>query len=524
MIDAPPGRLLRWSWAAALTVGLALRVLPIQAARPYIAYVDEGNFLHAVAAMLRAGDWDPGEYMYPQLPRMAVAAAVRAYAPVYRMRHGSDLRRALSGPPDVYDRLEPFALLGLARAIDVVLGMLTVVLAGLLARWLAGPRESSAAGAAAAWLAALAPALVLRAPIASVDSWATFFATLCLYVAVRAASSGSSLTWFFCGAAAGAAFASKYPAVLVAAVPIVTILLLPGRGAERLRRIGLLAGGLCAGASVAMPALLFRTREVIAAIAAQGAAYASKGFLSTPLWRQALIRAEWDLDYRHPELGIAFVVLAAAGLVVLLRDRSKAPIAWGWIAWIAVSLALYGSQTFQPFRNLMPLVPASCAAAAIAYAWMRARLRRPRLLDAAFLAALLVLWGAPLAAYSRRRARLADSRRLAVDWLAARARPGSRILVVRDLGILDGELARVSGREEIAWWREAEPAVRNLRPDFVVSGVQTHADGAAEDSAAAPAIAVAYSLGASFGSRPTAPLAGWWRGNDQIVYVFERRR
>src|SRR3954471_12058950 len=115
---------------------------------------------------------------------MAVAAAVRAYEPLYRYRHGGDLRDALSGPPDVYDRLEPFAVLGLARGIGVILGMGVVVLAGPLAARVAGP----AAGAAAAWSAAFAPALVLRAPIATVDSYATFFATLCVYLAERAAS------------------------------------------------------------------------------------------------------------------------------------------------------------------------------------------------------------------------------------------------------------------------------------------------------------------------------------------------
>jgi hypothetical protein len=519
VIDASRGPRLRWSWAAALAVGFALRVLPIQAARPYIAYVDEGNFLHAVAAMLRDGRWDPGEYLYPQLSRIAVAAAVRAYAPFYRTRHGGDLRRALPSAPDVYDRLEPFALLGLARAIDVGLGILTVVLAGLLAARLAGP----AAGGAAVWLAALAPALVLRAPIASVDSFATFFATLCVYVAAGAARRSSALAWLLCGASAGAAFASKYPAVLVAAAPAVTILLLPGRWIERLRRIVALGAGVAVGAAVAMPALLFRTRDVIGAIRAQGAAYGSFA-TGAPLWRQAFILAEWDLGYARPELGIAFLLVAAAGLVLLLRNRSTSPIAWGWAAWIAVSLLLYGSQAFQPFRNLMPLVPISCVAAASAYVWIRARLRRPLVFDAAALAALLALWGAPLAGYSWRRAHVADSRRLAVDWLAARARPQGRVLVVRELGMLDSELRRVPGEADALWWRDIPAAVRDRRPDFILAGIQSREDGSTDDSAADPAISGAYALRASFGSRPTPPFAGWWRGNDQLVRVFEKNR
>ncbi|HEX4441439.1 MAG TPA: glycosyltransferase family 39 protein [Thermoanaerobaculia bacterium] len=508
----------RLSWGAALAVGCVLRLLPICAARPYIAYVDEGNFLHAVAAMLRTGEWDPGEYLYPELPRLAVAAGARVYAPLYRLRHGSDLRESVSPPPEVYDRLQPFALLGIARGIDVSLGMGTVVLAALLAASLAGP----AAGGAALWLAALAPALVLRAPIASVDSSATFFATLCLYFCARASrSSRPGLLYLLAGGAAGFAFASKYPAVLVATAATLTALITKLRWNERLRRVALLGAGVVAGTIVAMPAVVTRTRDVIAAIRVQGAAYTS--FASgTPLWRQALWRAEWDFPYEHPELGVLFVAAAAAGLVAMLRGRETAPAGWGWAAWAAASLALYATRTFQPFRNAMPLVPAACAAAGIGYARLRSRLPRPLRLDATALACLLMMWGAPLAAYGWRRARLADSRRLAVDWLAGHSKDREATLIVRDLGILDTELARVSGRKDVRWWSESEPAIRELAPDRIVAGVQRQTNGATDDAALEPWIAARYRVVARFGSRATAPLAGWWRGNDQVVYVFER--
>ena len=521
-LNAPArSRLSRLSWPAALLVGFVLRVLPIDAARPYIAYVDEGNFLHPVVAMVRGGGWDPGVYLYPQFPGTLVVAAVRLYAPVYRMRHGGNLSDALSGPPEVYDRLEPYAFLRIARAIDVLLGMGTVVLAGLLARRVGG----SAAGASAAWLAALAPALVLRAPIATVDSAATFLATLCLWATARMPESASPRRLaLLAGAAAGGAFASKYPAVLVAAAPLATILASRhGRSwAEKARRIALLGAGAAAGAVIAMPAILLRTRDVIAAIRFQGQAYGT--ILSgAPLWRQAFVRAEWTLTYEHPELGVVFVAAAVVGLVLVLRGRETSPVGWGWTLFVVLSLALYGSQKFQPFRNLMPLVPVACASAAVAYARARAGLRKPRWLDAGALACVLVLWGAPLAVYGWSRAHLVDSRRQAVDWVAAHADPSARILVVRDLGILDSELARLPGRKDLRLWAETDAAVRELAPDVVLAGVQLFPAGAPQDAAHAAWARSDYTLRARFGSRPTVPLAGWWHGNDEIVDVFERR-
>src|SRR5262249_35925058 len=126
-------------WAAALAAGLLLRIAPLPAARPYIAYVDEGNFLHPVVRLLREGGWDPHWYEYPQLPIVTVTGALRVYAPVYRVRHGRELVQALLPSVEQYDDLEPFVILKIARAINAAIGVAVVILAGLLARRLAGP-------------------------------------------------------------------------------------------------------------------------------------------------------------------------------------------------------------------------------------------------------------------------------------------------------------------------------------------------------------------------------------------------
>src|SRR5512134_2688809 len=122
---------MRLSAAAALLVGMSIRAASLLSARPYIAYVDEGNFLHPVTAMLREGGWDPGWYLYPQFPVIAVAAVLRVWAPVYRVLHGRPLAHDLSRSPQIYDVLEPFDVLIAARAINLALEAAIVVLTGL---------------------------------------------------------------------------------------------------------------------------------------------------------------------------------------------------------------------------------------------------------------------------------------------------------------------------------------------------------------------------------------------------------
>src|SRR5262249_9259442 len=114
--------------------------MPIAAGKPYIAYINEGNFLHPVVRMMREGGWNPGIYEYPQFPRIAVAAVMRAYTPVYRLIHeGKRLRSLYSPEPGVYDIIEPFDILVAARAISVLASIGAVVLTGVLAQGLAGP-------------------------------------------------------------------------------------------------------------------------------------------------------------------------------------------------------------------------------------------------------------------------------------------------------------------------------------------------------------------------------------------------
>jgi len=391
--------------AAILLVALAVRVLPIAAARPYMAYVDEGGILHPVVRLLREGGWNPHEYMYPQLPITVVAAAARAETPLYQAIHGRPLRADLSAKPELYDDLEPFDVLLVARVLSVVLGLAIVSLAGVFGYRLAG----WPAGLGAALLAALIPALALRGSIATVDSYAALFVLACLILTdLSRVSSRPGLASLAAGAMAGLAFASKYPSVVVIAAFGVTTLLGPIGAREKLRRASLAGLGLLAAAALAMPAVVLHPRDVSAAIRSQAAFYSQ---MSSPhLWGQAVSRAEWDLPFERAEVGLVFVALTVAGLVLGLRDPSLRPTYWGWFAFAAAGLWLYSRQVFQPFRNLLPLVPLSCVAVSVLFARLRGRFRRTLLLDAVALAWVLAAFGVPLTGYAWTRLHFLDSR------------------------------------------------------------------------------------------------------------------
>jgi Dolichyl-phosphate-mannose-protein mannosyltransferase len=506
------------AWTGILLLAAVVRVSPVEAGRPYINYIDEGNFLHPVAKLLREGGWDPRWYMYPQFPVTAVITTTRLYAPVYQADHGRPLRWDLSIGRQIYDILEPYELIAIGRLLSFLVGLGIVILTGLFARRLAG----LAAGLFAAFLAALTPALAIRGAIATVDPYAAFFALASLYFTDRARTSARpGLDSLAAGAMAGCAFASKYPSMLVLTAFALTMLLERIGWKERFRR-GLLAGaGLVLGLALAMPAVFLHPIDVKNAIYTQAVIYAH--LTSDVLWRQAILRAEWDLPYEHPELGIVYLLLMTAGLILALRDRRLAPTVCGWLLFAAICVVLYARQPFQPFRNLLPLVPPSCLAVAILFAKVRERLRRPVWADLGAAVLIALLFGVPLAGYARQRFLLVDSRKQAVDWLAANAPRGESALFVRELAFVQSELARSGVAPELKFWQGALPKVRTRQHRFLVAGVLERQGRPPVDVAALQIVRRGYRLRARFGENITSANNQWWHGNRQTVYVLERK-
>lgn len=517
------------SGLAVLLLAAAVRLPSLTAGYPYINYVDEGNFLYPVAEMLRLGRWEPGWYMYPSLPLIATATAARLGDPLRRtLRGGRSLADDLRSNNGMYDDLSPDLLLA-GRVMSLLAGLGIVVLAGRLGRRLAGPRV----GMAAALLTAFAPPLVIRGAIASVDPFAAFFVLAVLLFAERlraALGNGENgarpgREALAAGAMAGFAFAAKYPAVLAGLVPLWIVLRSTSPWRHKVRLLLLSAAGAASAAVLAMPGLLVHPRDVWAAILRQGELYA--GLTSqAPLWRQALIRAEWDLPYDHPELGALFLLLALAGLVLAWRDRELSISVQAWSLYAAAVLLLFARYAFHPFRNLLPLVAPACILVAILWDRLRARLARTlwtHAADAAAVILLVVFFVRPVDGYAWERLHLKDSRAEVVDWLAPRLRPDDAVLVIQELAILPEELDRLPARTFLAHWPRVPRALANRHHRYLIASVPPPSGPYRLDSDDRAALLRDYEVRVRFGTDPTPQDHYWWHGNRQTVFVLERR-
>ena len=150
----------------------------------------------------------------------------------------------------------------------------------------------------------------------------------------------------------------------------------------------------------------------------------------------------------------------------------------GWP--FAVPFVLYlAPQNYQPFRNLVPLVPfLAIGAAATLVEGVRLVGRGAHLPRAARQAGVLTL--ASLVGVSlffmgvkpaiQAENNIVDSRTQTVDWLEAQARPGDRILVAQELGILPSELARIPGHVVVESATTARSSAELASYDYVVTG------------------------------------------------------
>jgi hypothetical protein len=502
-------------WAAVLALALGLRLPPLRAGLPYMAYVDEGWSLHPVIRLVGARTWDPGFYIYPSLSLYAIAGAVALYSPVYAAVHGHPLAADLAPVSwRRYDLVEPVELIVAGRLLALAVSLGIVVLTGLLARRLAG----EAAGLFAALLAALVPALVIRSAIVTVDPWATFFTLAAIYFAEGAARSGRP--WrdaLLAGAMIGCGLTSKYPAVLVALAVVPTLLRVAGGGRRKLQAVAAATAAGLLAAAVTMPALVLKSREVVRQVVDEAHVY--KVSPVGDYWDQAVRRAEWDQPLEAPELGLALVVCAALGWVAAARDRRFSATAFAWALYAVVLVAFFQRYAFRAFRNLLPLVPLACVLAALLWVEVRERLRRPAWIDAVAVAGALALLLPAGLAFARQRAGQVDSRTEAIDWAVRHTGPDDVVLVSAELAFLESELARLPAEAVELPLRRAQARLRQRGDvDLVLTGrfgVEPDLPALLLEGRAR----VPYERVARFGVKPGD---GQWPVNRKVVLVFRR--
>jgi 4-amino-4-deoxy-L-arabinose transferase-like glycosyltransferase len=452
------------AWTMAILALAAILRLPLVfAGLPYISYTDEGGVLHPVTRLMRSGGWDPEWYKYPSLTMYATAAVLHASRPIYRLVHGRPLEEDIPPEGDLYDLIAPPAIILAGRGVVAAASLVTVLVGMALARRLAGRSAAIAAGL----LLAMTPALVQRACIVITDTLSAAFVAGVLLTAEELRSilrkeGPSSIAArrhaLLAGALAGLAAATKYPAGAVFVVILVSVFAPGGLSRGRVRLAGLCALAAILSILIAMPALVFRTRQVAAALVEQAHEYST--FSNTRgLFRQALA---------PEDLGLLLTLGGLAGLVLLALRRETRPTVIGWLAFGGLLLAPLLRYGFQPFRNALPLVPPFVVAASCLFSDGSPLARRR---GARVLAASVLLVGlTPGLLDTWRMRRVQDSRVLLVDELAQDRWAGKRVLVERELAILPAELRRARAEFTVVPWSEMRQRARNGEFDAVVFG------------------------------------------------------
>lgn len=508
-------RLLLGGWFIVVLTAATLRWPGVDAGAPYLTYVDEGWVLQRVVQMLQRGQPWPTWYMYPSFPLQAVAAPARLYLGA---RHGDAWRSEVSPwPPRRFDLVEPPELVRTARLVVLLVGLALVVATGKLGSLYCGPVAGLLAGA----LAAIVPALVVRGAVVTVDPFAALFSVLAMVFAERAVRFNSGVGWAaISGAAVALAVCSKYPAGLVAIA--VAGVLVQGRASVRsVQRLAVAGMGGAVALAACMPGFFLHPARIVQAMLRQRQAYAQQTIGS--YLQQAVIRAEWDHPLESPEIGAVFLFASMAGWWLAVRDAGRLRVAAVSLILYAVGMAaLFGTQSFRPFRNLLPLVPFGCVFTAIllVHVWRRSgRGYWPLALGAALVFSTLlpgsIVW-------SRERSEFRDSRAEAVRWLANRSASADLTVVAAELSLPRRELARLPGRKLVMPMERICDRLRVIdRVDWVVVPAL---DGGDQECAIGDLVAAhtrgGYARAAAFGAGPLE-LQRKWRQNRFRVEVLQ---
>ena len=468
----PKGRILYWICCGAILVlAVLFRILPIRSGLPYSDYVDEGHVLHQTIDAFNNRNLDVYWYGLPALPAYCAGATLLSYAKFYHHFHGHRFQEDLPHERDLptsklnYDFIAPVELIVAGRMATACLSSASVILAGIFAARLA----NNHAGLFAMLLVAVCPALVTRASIVIVDTFATFFVLAALYLCARIQAEASKPVWrgvALAGLATGLAFASKYPAATVGVAVITSILTLPVQWRRRLELFLPAAGGFVLGILLGAPMTFLKPirvwHDIIANIRDYGSIHSPQGYFV-----QAISMFE---------LGVPLLLAGSVGIILMLRQRRARAVAVGWILFAATLIASFMGQSFRPFRSLLPLVPPLCIAAAIAFSdlidWAR-RGGRPWLrlsVCAALIGGCVLSLGFSSFRQEQQRMAHLDSRIQAIDWLQQHTGEQQRVLAIKELAVLPSELARISAKTTVVPWLDAAAQLQRQSFDYLLTG------------------------------------------------------
>ena len=402
-----------------LAIALWLRLDGVRWGFPALYDPDEPVFEMTALHLFRDQTLNPGWFGHPGSTTIYTLAAINAG--VLGWGH-------LTGVyPDAHALaaaayLDPGVIFEPGRLFIVFCGVACVALTFVIGRALGG----QAVGLLAAALLALDPTHIHYSQIIRTDMHASVFLLGAMAFTVAVARRGRMRDYALAGVFAGLACATKWPAALVIASPLMAGLLRMERDTWRRDARGmLLAVGTMAAATVlASPYLVIDhatvVRNLTGELAPAHLGATGHGWFGNIAWYAAN-----PLAHSVGWLGIA---LAVVGAMVACRNRAAAAAMAGPVVFVAA----IATQQLVWARWIVPVLPAIAILVALGLVWLTGQARRlAGVWPAGLLAAgLLALVMVPMAARGQADAaeRHTDTRALATAWLHAHAAPDASVV------------------------------------------------------------------------------------------------
>jgi hypothetical protein len=423
---------------------LVLRLVGISYGLPEIYTSDnETAFIWPAMQINRSGSLHPSFFGHP------ASTVIYAFALLVQLLFRAQQLFGVYPTFADFDRafqVDPTAVFLLARGFTAVLGAVVVLATYLIAGRLFGRR----AALVAALLTAVAPYQHHWSQLARTDIPVTLFGLLTTWAALALLRDGRARWYAAAGAFAGLAVATKFPAALAVAAPVLAHLLRWRRGRVGLLqpRAALIGLGWLAAFLGSSPYLLLDSPRALRDIASE----LEPGHLGADR-----LPGIWNyLWYAYEALpsaaGWPTYLLGLAGLLLTLRRPTAEQVVFA--AFPALYLLVVTSGTLRWAHWAIPAVPYLAGWAG--WALTRLPVRRGGLATAA---ALVALWPLGVVLAHDYRALLVDTRTEASAWYRANLPAGARVAFEHYAGRApEGVLADVPGllgNRPLEHWRDA---------------------------------------------------------------------
>ena len=399
-----------WKLAAALVLALAaiLRFWGLDYGLPAVYHQDEPILMnHALAAAADMGR--PGFYILPALPMYVIDIGVGVFFVVGKLsglfRSADDLLTLFLTDPTIF-YLTARVLLGALPGVLTVWVVMRAAVTGLTI----GPMGALAAGI----LAAFSPLAVQHAHYGYSDTLVTLALAVYLFQCLRLIRGGGTRAAWGIGIAMGLAAACKYNAIFYAPAAAVAWLASADVRGRRLEMLGRMTLGCAAAFCIGSPYTILDGGQALAQILKQADATEAPG-----LWHHV----QHSLAHGTHE---SLLLAAGAGILLLIRDRTRRAEALVIGVYAASGLVSLGWFSQQFARYALPLIPALTMLAGVTVAACLRRDRRLGIAAAVMLSTPMLLTTADLLRLMPRE----DTRTACLAWFKENVPAGT--VVARD--------------------------------------------------------------------------------------------